>query len=291
MEDYLVKALAVHDEIRAYCVCGTHLVKEAQERHDTYNGATIALGRTLLGALLVGGTLKGEDKITVKVQGDGPLGAIIVDSNGTGTVKGYVQHPHCYIQPDENLQPSIPDTVGKGVLTVIKDLGLKEPFSGQVPLIKGDISQDFTYYMAVSEQIPTAMSLSVLLDEEGQVRAAGGFMIQVLPNASEESIAKVEESLKQIQHFSKGIAEGKEPEVLLTEILGPSVEVLEKTPVKFLCDCSKEKFATAIIALGSQEIEDMIVEDHGAEAVCSFCNTHYHYTEEDLKALKQEAES
>ncbi len=289
MKDNLVKALALNEEIRAYSICATAVVKEAQQRHQTFNGATLALGQGIIASLLLGATLKGEDKITVKIQGNGPLGNIVIDSNGKGTVKGYVTNPETYIQPNEENQPSLPATIGSGILTVIKDLGLKEPFSGQVPLT-GELSQDFTYYMAVSEQVPSAISLSVLLDEEGNVQSAGGFMIQVLPGASEESIEKVENSLAHAGNYAKKLAAGKTPADILTDLLGEDVTVLEEMPVAFQCDCSKEKFASAIVTLGKDEIQQMMQEDEGAEAVCRFCGNKYTYTKSDLEELLKNAE-
>ncbi|WP_071130568.1 Hsp33 family molecular chaperone HslO [Enterococcus timonensis] len=286
MKDYLIKALALNDEIRAYGICATAAVQEAVKRHDTYSGSTLALGKTMIGALLLGATLKGEDKITVKILGDGPTGSIVVDSNGHGTVKGYIQQPHVYLQPDENNQPSLPATIGRnGVLSVIKDLGLKEPFSGQVPLTAGDISQDFTYYMALSEQVPSAIGLSVILDEDGGVTAAGGFMIQVLPGAKESTIAQVENGLAEANNFGQKILAEASPEELLNDLIGSPVSVLKKMQVSFACDCSKEKFGDAMISLGEKEILAMIEEDHGAEAVCRFCNNHYQYSEDDLLEL------
>lgn len=290
MKDYLVKALGYNGMVRGYSLCATAVVQEGASRHETASGATVALGRTLIGGLLLGATLKGDDKLTIKVQGDGPVGSIVVDSNGHGTVKGYIKNPQVPLQADAAGNLSLPATVGTaGTLSVIKDLGLKEPFTGQVPIVAGDLNQDFTYYMAVSEQVPSAISLSVLLNEDASVAAAGGFMIQVLPGADEECIASIEASLQKVPNMAKFIAEGVTPEEILQKILGTDVEILEQMPVEFVCDCSKEKFATAIIALGAKEIEEMIVEDHGAEAVCSFCNRKYHYTEEELQALKAEA--
>lgn len=286
MKNYLVKGLALNEQIRVYGIDAKDVVNQAQQKHDTYNGATIALGKTLLGGLLLGATLKGKDRLTLKIQGNGPLGTIVVDANGKGNTKGYVTHPHVYIQPDENKQPSLRHTVGtSGVLTVIKDLGLKEPFSGQVPLVSGEISQDLTYYMAVSEQVPSAINLSILLDENGHVKAAGGFMIQVLPNASEQSIQAVEQSLNRPLHFAKELANHKTIEQLLEETLHTPIQFLETMPVSFECDCSKEKFSRGILSLGKKEITEMIEQDNGAQAVCRFCNTKYNYSKEELETL------
>ncbi len=180
----------------------------------------------------------------------------------------------------------------QGIFTVIKDLGLKEPFSGQTPIVSGELGEDFTYYLAVSEQIPSAVGLSVLVETDDSIRAAGGFMLQIMPGASEEIIDAIEKRLGELPRVSTLIDEGQSPEEILATLLpDTTIEVLEKMPVQFHCDCTKEKFATAIITLGADEIQAMIDEDHGAEAVCSFCGNKYHFDETELAALKKEAEA
>lgn len=291
MEDYLVKALCYEGSIRAYAVCATNTISEAQKRHDTWSSSTAALGRTMVGALLLGATLKGEDKLTVKVQGNGPAGSIVVDSDGSGNTKGYIKNPHVSLTLNESGKIDVRGTVGtEGIFTVIKDLGLKETFSGQTPIVSGEIGEDFTYFMAVSEQIPSAIGLSVLVDTDESVKAAGGFMIQVMPGADEKTIDFIEQRLQEVPMISRLIDEGESPEGILERLLGKDeIEILEKMPVQFKCNCSKEKFGTAIIAVGLDEINAMIEEDHGAEAVCQFCGNKYHYSEEDLIELRDEA--
>lgn len=291
MNDYLVKALCYDGYVRAYAIRATETVAEAQRRHDTWHTASAALGRTLIGSLLLGATLKGEDKLTVKIQGDGPAGAMIVDSNGRGEVKGYIKNPHIGLPANEQGKIDVRGAVGtEGLFTVIKDLGLKEPFTGQTPLVSGEIAEDFTYYLAVSEQIPSAVGLSVLVDTDESIKTAGGFMIQIMPGADEATIAKIEAALAATPKISELLDKGESPEEILSDLLGADdFEVLEKMPVSFKCDCSKEKFGAAIITLGTEEIQEMIEEDHGAEAVCSFCGNKYHYNEADLFALKAEA--
>jgi molecular chaperone Hsp33 len=290
MKDYLVKALAYGGYVRAYAVNATETVAEAQRRHDTWNTASAALGRSLVGGLLLGATLKGDDKMTVKIQGDGPTGAIIVDSNGNGDVKGYIQNPHICLPLNEKGKIDVRGAVGtNGVFTVIKDLGLKEPFSGQTPIVSGELGEDFTYYLAVSEQIPSAVGLSVLVNTDDTIKTAGGFMLQVMPGASDEVIEALEERLKNLPNVSSLLEEGKTPEDILEIIFeGEAVMILEDSPVQFNCECSKEKFATAIITLGTSEIQAMIDEDHGAEAVCSFCGEKYYFDEPELEELIQE---
>lgn len=291
MNDYLVKALGYNGFVRAYAVRATQTVQEAQKRHDTWSNSSAALGRTMIGALLLGATLKGEDKLTVKIQGDGPAGAIIVDSNGNGDVKGYIKNPHISLPSNEKGKIDVRGAVGtNGLFTVIKDLGLKEPFSGQTPLISGEIGEDFTYYLAVSEQVPSAVGLSVLVDTDDSIKTAGGFLIQIMPGADDETITAIEKRLAETPLISTLLDEGQTPEEILSGLLGDAdLKILETSPVQFACDCSKDKFGAAIIALGTTEIQAMIDEDHGAEAVCSFCGNKYTYSEEDLASLKQEA--
>ena len=289
-KDYLVKALAYGGYVRAYAVCATDVVAEAQRRHDTWNTATAALGRAIVGSLLLGSTLKGEDKLTVKIQGNGPAGLIMVDANGSGEVKGYIQNPKISLPLNAQGKLDVRGAVGtEGIFTVIKDLGLKEPFSGQTPIVSGELGEDFTYYLAASEQVPSAVGLSVLVDTDDSVRSAGGFMLQIMPGASEEMIAKIENRLQELPKVSTLLDQGKTPEDILDTIFaGESVMILEEMPVEFKCDCSKEKFASAILTLGSKEIQDMIDEDHGAEAVCSFCGNKYFFDEQELTEIKEE---
>ena len=293
MEDYLVKALAYDGFVRAYAVSATKTVSEAQQRHDTWNTASAALGRAMVGSLLLGSTLKGDGKLTVKIQGNGPAGAIIIDSNGRGDVKGYIKNPHISLPLNGQGKLDVRGAVGdQGIFTVIKDLGLKEPFSGQTPIVSGELGEDFTYYLAVSEQIPSAVGLSVLVDTDDSIRTAGGFLLQIMPGADETVIDSIENRLQELPRVSSLLDEGKSPEEILTVLLNDTkVEVLEKMPVQFRCDCSKEKFATAIITLGADEIQEMMDEDHGAEAVCSFCGNKYHFDEQELAGLKKEAEA
>lgn len=290
MSDYLVKALAYGGFVRAYAVNATETIAEAQRRHDTWNTSSAALGRTMIGALMLGATLKGEDKMTVKIEGNGPAGAIVVDSNGKGDVKGYIKNPHISLPLNEVGKIDVRGAVGtEGMFTVIKDLGLKEPFSGQTPIVSGEIGEDFTYYLAVSEQIPSAVGVSVLVDTDDSIKTAGGFMIQIMPGASDEIIDQIEARLKETARISTLLDEGQTPEEILQKLLATDdVEFLETLPVRFKCDCSKEKFASAIITLGAEQIQELIDQDHGAEAVCAFCNNKYEYSEADLYELKQE---
>lgn len=291
MNDYLVKAMAYRGFVRAYAVNATQTVSEAQKRHDAWNTSSAALGRTLIGSLLLGSTVKGDDTITVRIQGDGPGGAIIATSNGSGDVKGYIQNPHVSLPLNEQGKIDVQGAVGtQGIFSVTKDLGLKEPFSGQTPIVSGELGEDFTYYLAVSEQTPSSVGVSVLVDTDDSIKTAGGFMIQMMPGADEEVVAALEERLQHLPKVSSMLDEGKTPEEILDFIFGDEpVAILEKMPVQFKCDCSKERFASGLISLGTQEIQAIIDEDHEAEAVCAFCDNKYYFTEQELAELKQEA--
>lgn len=291
MSDYLLKSLGYNGEVRVYVVDATETVAEAQRRHETWSAASAALGRTMIGGILLGATLKGKEKMTVKVEGNGPAGHIIVDSNGKGEVKGYIANPKISLSLNEAGKLDVRGAVGtQGTLTVTKDLGMKEAFSGQVPLVSGELGEDFTYYMATSEQTPSAIGLSVLVDTDDTIKAAGGFMIQVMPDATDETITALENRLASIPMISQLMEKGENPESILDLLMGEgNVKILEKMPVLFKCECSKERFATAIIALGGEEIESMIEEDHGAEASCHFCGNQYHFDVADLESLKAEA--
>lgn len=291
MSDYLVKALAYDGLVRAYAVDATETIGEAQRRHDTWNTSSAALGRTMIGALLLGATLKGEDKLTVKIEGDGPAGPIVVDSNGRGEVKGYITNNQLSLPLNEIGKLDVRGAVGtQGMFTVTKDLGLKEPFSGQTPIVSGEIGEDFTYYLAVSEQTPSAVGVSVLVNTDDTIKTAGGFLIQMMPGVTDEIIDIIEARLKETARISSLLDEGQGPEEILIGLLATDeIDFLEQLPVQFKCDCSKEKFGKAIIGLGSDEIQAMFDEDHGAEAVCRFCNNRYEYSEADLMALKKEA--
>lgn len=291
MSDYLIKSLAFDDQIRIYVVDATETVSEAQRRHETWSASTAALGRTLIGTALLGATLKGDEKLTVRVDGDGPAGHILADGNGRGEVKGYIGNPKVSLPLNEKGKIDVKGAVGTtGNFVVTKDLGMKEPFTGQVPIVSGEIGEDFTYYMATSEQTPSAIGVSVLVNPDETVKRAGGFMIQVMPGAEDETIAKLEMILADMPLISQLMEENKKPEDILSILVGgEKTRTLEKMPVSFTCTCSKERFATAIVSLGKKEIQQMIEEDHGAEAVCHFCGKKYAFTEEDLEQLKKDA--
>ncbi|WP_144555630.1 Hsp33 family molecular chaperone HslO [Bacillus sp. X1(2014)] len=291
MKDYLVKALAYDGNIRAFAVRTTETVTEAQRRHQTWRTASAALGRTLTAGVIMGAMLKGEDKLTIKINGGGPLGPIVVDSNAKGEVRGYVTNPEVDFESNEHGKLDVRRAVGTdGVLAVVKDTGLRDFFSGQVPLVSGELGEDFTYYFATSEQVPSSVGVGVLVNPDDTILAAGGFIFQLMPGTPEPIISKMEERLKTIEPISKLIERGLTPEQILEELFGKEqVKVLETMPVGFVCNCSKERFANAIVGLGAAEITAMIEEDGQAEAHCHFCNEKYLFTSEELEELKKEA--
>ena len=290
MNDYLVRAIAFEGSVRAFAVRTTDTVGEGQRRHGTWPTASAALGRSMTAALMMGAMLKGEDKITVKVEGNGPTGPIIIDSNAKGEVRGYVTNPQTHFDLNEHGKLDVRRAVGtEGSLTIVKDLGMKDFFTGQVPIVSGEIAEDFTYYFAVSEQVPSSVGLGVLVNPDNSILAAGGFIIQLMPGADDETITVIEEHLANMEPVSKLIERGLTPEELLFEILGKdNVQILNSTPVSFECNCSKDRFGKAIITLGENEIREMIEEDGGAEAHCHFCMEKYNYSVDELESFIDE---
>lgn len=287
MSDYLVKSVAGNEMFRAYAVNATDIVAEAQRRHDTWSAASAALGRSLVGTLLLASSvLKGDEQMTVKINGNGPVGGIVVDGNANGTVKGYLQHPHVHLPLNDKHKIDVKAAVGnEGFLAVTKDQGLGQPFTGQVPLVSGELGEDFTYYLAQSEQIPSAVGLSVFVNDDNTIGVAGGFLVQVLPGASDEAISSLESKLKEMPLVSQLLRDGKTPEDILDLLFDGDVKVLDKMPVKFECDCSKERFGESLMALPKHEVQAMIDEDQGADAVCHFCGNQYHFTVPELEAV------
>lgn len=290
MKDYLVKSTAYDGMIRAYAAISTNMVEEARRRQDTWATTTAALGRTLTITALMASMHKGDDSLTVKIEGGGPIGGIVTDGNAKGEVRGYVTNPHVDFELNDQGKLNVSKAVGvEGSLSVVKDLGLKDYFTGQVPIVSGEISEDFTYYFAHSEQIPSAVGAGVLINPDHSVLAAGGFIVQVMPGADEEVITKLEEQIQTFPTISNLIAEGNNPEQILGRLFGDAeLKIHEQLPLEFKCKCSKERIEQAIKGLGKEEITKMIEEDHGAEANCHFCNETYSFTEQELKNILSE---
>ncbi|HLR59688.1 MAG TPA: Hsp33 family molecular chaperone HslO [Pseudogracilibacillus sp.] len=287
MKDYLVKATLYDNTVRAYAAVTTHSVEEARVRQDSWATTTAALGRTMTSTVLMGAMLKGEDKLTVKIEGNGPIGQIVTDANAKGEVRGYVSNPHVDFDLNEKGKLDVGRAVGnEGSLSVVKDLGLKDYFTGSVPIVSGEIGDDFTYYFALSEQTPSAVGAGVLINPDHSVLASGGFIIQLLPGASEEMISQLEADINSFPAISNLIEAGNSPEEILETLFkGEKINFLETLPIEFSCECSKERIEGAIKGLGEAEIKDMIEKDKGAEATCHFCNEVYTFTEDDLKEL------
>lgn len=291
MGDYLVKALAYNNQVRAYAVKSTDTVGEAVRRHYTWPTASAALGRAMSAGVMMGAMLKGEEKLTIKIEGNGPIGPILVDSNSKGDVRGYVTNPQVHFDLNEKGKLDVRRAVGtEGTLTVVKDLGLREHFSGQVPIVSGELGEDFTYYFVTSEQTPSSVGVGVLVNPDNSILASGGFIIQLLPGTEEQVIDEIEKRLQTTEPISKLIQKGLSPEEILENALGKdNVKVLETMPVQFTCNCSKERFGAAIISLGKSEIKEMIEEDGKAEAQCHFCNEKYVFSKAELEELLEEA--
>ncbi|MCD8834966.1 Hsp33 family molecular chaperone HslO [Staphylococcus arlettae] len=286
-KDYIIKALAFDGQIRAYSALTTEAVQEAQTRHYTWPTASAALGRTMTATLMMGAMLKGEQKLTVTLDGQGPVGKVIADADAEGNVRGYVTQPQTHFPLNSVGKLDVSRAVGtNGSLTVVKDIGMKDYFSGSSPIVSGEVGDDFTYYFAKSEQVPSSVGLGVLVNPDNTIKASGGFIIQVMPGAQEETIAQLEEAINNMTPVSQLIDQGTSAEGLLYEILGEeNVQILEELPAQFECNCGHDKFLNAIKGLGEAEIQDMIEKDHGAEAECHFCRNKYQFSEAELQAL------
>ncbi|MBR9658665.1 MULTISPECIES: redox-regulated molecular chaperone HslO [Bacillus] len=287
MKDYLVKALVFDGEVRAYSVRTTNTVSEAQRRHDTWRTASAALGRSLTAGTMMGAMLKGDQKLTIKVEGNGPIGPILVDAHANGDVRGYVTNPHVDFEGTEQGKLRVYQAVGtEGFVTVIKDIGMREPFIGQSPIVSGELGEDFTYYFAVSEQTPSSVGVGVLVNGDDSILAAGGFILQIMPGAQEETISFIEERLQKIPPVSTLIEQGLSPEELLYAVLGEDkVKVLETMDVQFNCTCSRERIESVLISLGKTELEQVREEEEETEVHCHFCNERYKFSKEDITNL------
>ena len=286
MSDYLIKAIDKTKNLRLLTITAKDLVQEAQTRHDTWSASSAVLGRTLLaGVLLAGAELTDQEELTIRLLGNGPVGPTIVTAKSDLTVKGYVKNPHIALPPKENGHIDVKKAVGEGWLEVTKDLGLKEPYTGQVPIVSGEIAEDIAYYLTKSEQIPSAVGLSVFVNPNNTIGEASGFMLQALPGASDSLITKTIARINNLPTLSSAFLAGLTPEKLAAMILGDDCKILEKDEVAFKCDCSKEKYGKILATMKKSQIEAMINEDHGAELTCSFCGNKYHYTEDELKAI------
>ena len=287
MNDYITRATAANDQIRAFAAVTTEMVETAREHHNTSPVATAALGRLLTAGAMMGSMMKGEkDVLTLQIKAGGPLQGITVTADSQGNVKGYVGNPDVCIPANSKGKLDVAGAVGPGFLTVIKDMGLKEPYSGQVMLQTCEIAEDLTYYFATSEQVPSAVGLGVLMNKNNTVRQAGGFIVQLMPFAEEEVISRLEQNVQKINSVTHLLEEGHTPESLLEKVLeGFDVQINEKMDTRFHCNCSKERVAKALISIGRKELNEMIQEGKPIEMNCHFCNTNYNFTVEELKEI------
>lgn len=287
MKDYVIRATAGNGQIRAFVATTKNMVETARSFHHTSKVATAALGRTITATSIMGLMMKNDgDKLTVIINGGGPIGTIVATSNSKGMVKGYVGNPNVVVQDYPNGKLNVAAAVGtEGTVRVTKDLGLREPYNGSYPIVSGEIAEDLTYYFALSEQTPSVVALGVYTKEE-EVDYAGGFIVQLMPDAEEENIAKLEANVAKLESITTMLRDGNTPEDILNIVLdGLNPQILDSCEVKFECECSKERVEGVLISIGKQQLSEIIDEDKQAEIGCQFCNTNYLYNEEELKEI------
>ena len=287
MEDYLVRAIAANGQVRAFAAYTKNTVETARQAHNTSPVVTAGLGRLLTAGAMMGSMMKGDrDVLTIKAEGSGPVGHYLVTADSKGNVKGYAANPNVILPANAAGKLDVGGSLGVGLLTVIKDLGLKEPYTGTCELVSGEIAEDLTYYFASSEQTPSSVGLGVLMTKDNTVNVAGGFIIQLMPDATEETISIVEEKISTIKSVTSMLENGLDPEGIINLILGGlDPEILDKMPVRFYCNCSKERVSKALIAIGRKEIDNIIEENEPIEVKCHFCNKAYNFTVDELKKL------
>lgn len=287
MSDYIVRATAADAQIRAFAATTKDMVEYGRKAHNTSPVATAALGRLLTGGAMMGVMMKGDkDVLTLQIKCSGPIGGLTVTSDSKGNVKGYVNNPQVMIPANEKGKLDVGGALGLGVLSVIKDLGLKEPYVGQTELKTGEIGDDLTYYFASSEQVPSAVGLGVLMEKDNTVRQAGGFIIQLMPFAQEEVIEQLEKNLAEVTSVTELLDQGCTPEMILEKLLGNlGLEINERIETDFSCNCDKVRVGKVLISLGEKELQSMIDEGKEIELNCHFCNTNYRFTVEELKEL------
>lgn len=289
MNDYIIRATAADNQIRAFAITSKNLVEEARQAHNTSPVVTAALGRLLSAGSMMGVMLKGDkDILTLQVKGAGPLKGLTVTADSKGNVKGYAYNPDVMLPPSDKGKLDVGGAVGQGMLTVIKDMGLKEPYVGQTALQTGEIADDITYYFATSEQVPSSVGLGVFIEKNNTVKSAGGFIIQLMPFADEEVISRLEKKLGEVTSVTDMLNEGCTPEMMLEKILGEfTLEIHEKIDTRFYCNCDKKRVEKAIISIGKKDINEMIADKKPIEVNCHFCNRNYVFTVDELKKIKE----
>lgn len=282
--DILIKALALNERVRVYVLRNTETLNEAIRRHDLWPSAASVLGKTMAIGLMMGAMLKGDEALTIKIDGNGPVGTVCVDSNSKGEVRGYLERSHVNFTNKYGLDDVT--TLGyNGYIDVIKDLKLKDLFTSTIPLQTGDLAKDFTYYFTVSEQTPSVCSLGCKIDVNNTALVCGGIIIQLLPNATESEIVKIESRLDKLKNMSELLLNNLDLTKILELVFDKDYEVLEKMNVSFSCPCSKEHFKDGLAALGKEELKDMIEKDGKAEVVCHYCGNRYNFTKEELEEI------
>lgn len=291
MEDYIIRATAADSQLRAFAIYSKNLVEEARRRHNTSPVATAALGRLLSAGAMMGSMMKGDDDLlTLKMEGDGPIGGIMVTADSKARVKGYVANPDVMLPPNSKGKLDVGGAVGKGTLTVIRDIGMKEPYSGTCQIVSGEIAEDLTYYYASSEQVPSAVALGVLMEHDNTVKQAGGFIIQVMPFADEAVIDKLEAKINNMSSVTSMLEKGMLPEDILEELLGEfGLEINDRMDASFWCNCSKSRVEKALISIGKKDLQEMIDDGKTIELKCHFCNEGYEFTVDELKAILRKA--
>jgi molecular chaperone Hsp33 len=288
MNDYLVRATAANAQIRAFAVTSRNLVEYARAAHDTSPVVTAALGRLMTGGVMMGSMLKGDDDmLTLQVKGAGPVQGLTVTADAKGNVKGYAENPQAMMPPTPAGKLDVGGVIGAGVLTVIKDMSLKEPYSSTIALQSGEIGDDLTYYFATSEQVPSGVALGVLMDKNNTVKQAGGFIVQLMPFTEEAVIDRLERKLSEIAPVTAMLEDGNTPEQILELVLGEfGLEITDTMPVQFHCSCSKERVEKVLVSLGRKELQSLIDEGEDVTLNCHFCNTDYTFTVEELKRVR-----
>ena len=287
MSDYIVRATAANNQIRAFACTTRDLVEEARKAHNTSPVATAALGRLLTAGSMMGSMMKGDkDILTLQIKCSGPIGGLTVTADAKANVKGYVIHPEVMLPPSDKGKLDVGKALDLGVLSVIKDMGLKEPYVGQTHLVSGEIAEDLTYYFATSEQVPSSVALGVLMNKDNTVRRAGGFIIQLLPFADEEVITKLEQKIGEITSITSLLDQDMTPEQILENVLGEfGVEIMDKVETNFYCNCCKERVEKAIVSIGRKDIQEMINDGKPISVNCHFCNRSYEFSIEELKDI------
>lgn len=288
----MVRATAADAQIRAFAVTSRELVETARAAHDTSPVVTAALGRLMTGALMMGSMLKGEEDIlTLQIKGEGPVHGLTATADAAGCVKGYADNPQAMMPPNSVGKLDVGGVIGAGVLHVMKDMGLKEPYASTVDLQTGEIGDDLTYYFAVSEQVPSVVALGVLMNRDNTVRQAGGFIVQLMPFTPDEVIDRLEERLSGLSSVTAMLEAGNTPEEILELVLGEfGVEITDRMPVAFRCNCSRERVEKVLLSLGKQELEELAAEGKEVELHCHFCNKRYAFSTEEVERLLKAGE-